>query len=101
MLVYPQMAVAAAQRLLAVKRRNHLIALFVLSLVASVLLLDLAIVFLPAIIPDATTGERESISQVLRDHAGQLLVMIVAIGSAAVAMRQQGGHVLDPDEDDK
>lgn len=83
------------------KRRNHLIAGFVLSLLIAVLLLDLAVAMLPVVIPNATTGEREAISSVLQDHAGQLLVLLISIGSAAIAMRERGDHVLDPDKDEE
>jgi hypothetical protein len=83
-----------------VKRRNVLIVLSVLSVLAAVLLLDIAVALLPAIIPDAAAAEREAISAVLQDHAGQLLILFASIGSMAIALRHEGRALLDPDKKD-
>lgn len=82
------------------KRRNTFIGVALLSLLLAVLALDLLAAFLPVIIPDTETGERMAVAEALGEHSGQLLVLLVSIGSAAVALRQQGGHVFDPDEKD-
>lgn len=82
-------------------RRNYLTAVLLLALLAAILALDLLAAFLPVLIPNVETGERQAVAEVLGEHSGQLLVLLISIGSAAVALRQQGGHVFDPDEDDK
>ena len=82
-------------------RRNSYRALLLLSILAAIIGLDILIVLLPVIIPNAETGEREAISEALGQHAGQLLVLFVAFGMAAITLRQSGEHVLDEDKDEK
>lgn len=82
------------------KRRNAYIAGLLLAILASVIGLDLIVALLPVIIPNAETGEREAITEALGDHAGQLLVLFVAFGMAAITLREKGDHIFDPDDKD-
>jgi hypothetical protein len=81
--------------------RNSYRALLLLSILAAIICLDVIIALLPVIIPNAATGERQAISDALGEHAGQLLILFVAFGMAAITLRQSGEPVLDPDEEDK
>lgn len=82
-------------------RRNSYRTLLLLSILAAIIGLDILIALLPVIIPNAATGERQAISEALGEHAGQLLVLFVAFGMAAITLRQGGEHILDPDDEDK
>jgi hypothetical protein len=82
-------------------RRNSYRALLLLSILAAIICLDVIIALLPVIIPNAETGERQAISDALGEHAGQLLILFVAFGMAAITLRQSGDAVLDPDDEDK
>jgi len=82
-------------------RRNTAALISVLAIVVAIVGLDVLGALLPVLTPGTTVEEHQGVLAILSDHSGQLLILLTALATAAITIRQQGGHFFDDDDKGK